>query len=994
MLSSRNVGGGSPGKLRQSLGNSATCGISSQRYQGWLCAPFIQTATPAKPPDTLPNWQPGGSGPAGQTTTPEESYRTRVIPDGPRILQPALCSTKGFWRFPTCHRPVDPEQISDSSQIPDGDAQVDPIGPGGQSVGGQVGPFGCIFSCSDTSSSSTVPPVYVQRPSVAVPSLTFRPCHSAFRVHLDPSPPSDSVTSSRHPHPRFSGRLAGPPFVPVHTPTTHSDGTGFGDSSRLPDQPREIDPDPTTNLSLSGDGVRLDQPISTPSYGQVRTTDLHDSRVPNEAADASHIMGPALGQARIHRVACSPWTSSITTSSVSSKIVLGLQLGSQTTTHSDDPSRGRHVEVVDFARSPSRGSTSAVSTLNRHTLYGCQSTVRMGSPSRWSNSWRSMGGCSHRSHQSVGDESSPVCFTCLCRSPPQQKHSDCFRQHNSTGLSPQSRWNEKSRTNFVDFQSFSVRGQHQSDLYLPPRSREEERVGRSSFATGSSHTNGVDASPKDTADDLDPVVTATDRRVCNMPDSSASEILLSRSRSSCGSSRCPITGLDSTQPIYVSSFSADSGHSAEVTEASCPGGSGDSLDSSRRVVSRSARPKSTARVSKDAAPSSHRPAKSTSIRRAIPTHTDAQSTRLLAATAAIRHQGFSAPVARIATCSTSEGSRRVYDSRWHVFTKWCSRQSPPIVPERSTAVRLAEFFRYLGEERCLKPATIKGYRAAIASVFRPGGMGTVTQHPVLSNMMAAFDREIPAQTTQLPKWNLQLVLHYLNKPDYEPLRKASLKHLTWKTAFLVILGSGCRRSELHALDFSRLEHDSHWSWVNLLPSPGWRAKYQFKDPDPNRSRVYRLHSLPASDTEDRHSCPVRALRLYLKATADRRTRHNNSLFLPISGSTKKLSANTISSWIKSVVTQAYAQATPDDLRLFQIPPGEPDLFRSAHELRALGTSLSWSTTNSSLHDIMRACYWRSHTVFTSHYLRLVSTQTTDGLRHLASHSLPGATAPT
>ena len=44
-------------------------------------------------------------------------------------------------------------------------------------------------------------------------------------------------------------------------------------------------------------------------------------------------------------------------------------------------------------------------------------------------------------------------------------------------------------------------------------------------------------------------------------------------------------------------------------------------------------------------------------------------------------------------------------------------------------------------------------------------------------------------------------LEALSKPPYEPLREASLKHLTLKTVFLIAISSAGRHSELRALVF-------------------------------------------------------------------------------------------------------------------------------------------------------------------------------------------------
>ena len=50
----------------------------------------------------------------------------------------------------------------------------------------------------------------------------------------------------------------------------------------------------------------------------------------------------------------------------------------------------------------------------------------------------------------------------------------------------------------------------------------------------------------------------------------------------------------------------------------------------------------------------------------------------------------------------------------------------------------------------------------------------------------------------LPKWNLSDVLNVLTKAPFEPMKDTDLKHLTLKTAFLLLLASAERCSEIHA----------------------------------------------------------------------------------------------------------------------------------------------------------------------------------------------------
>ena len=84
----------------------------------------------------------------------------------------------------------------------------------------------------------------------------------------------------------------------------------------------------------------------------------------------------------------------------------------------------------------------------------------------------------------------------------------------------------------------------------------------------------------------------------------------------------------------------------------------------------------------------------------------------------------------------------------------------------------------------------------------------------------------PRVTPIFPQWDLGIVLEVLSKPPYEPLREASLKHLTLKTIFL--LASAGRRSELQALMFDQkyIQFKPKGAGVTLYFSPEFMHKNQ------------------------------------------------------------------------------------------------------------------------------------------------------------------------
>ena len=116
-------------------------------------------------------------------------------------------------------------------------------------------------------------------------------------------------------------------------------------------------------------------------------------------------------------------------------------------------------------------------------------------------------------------------------------------------------------------------------------------------------------------------------------------------------------------------------------------------------------------------------------------------------------------------------------------------------------------------------------------------------------------------------WNFSLVLHQWAKPPFEPLGKAPLKHLTFKTVFLLTQGSGNRRSEIYAWLNKNIRHQPDLSKVSLYSSPSFLSKNHLGRWG---SKYVALVVIPAlaptldkSFRKDRSLCPVRPLHSYL-----------------------------------------------------------------------------------------------------------------------------------
>ena len=132
---------------------------------------------------------------------------------------------------------------------------------------------------------------------------------------------------------------------------------------------------------------------------------------------------------------------------------------------------------------------------------------------------------------------------------------------------------------------------------------------------------------------------------------------------------------------------------------------------------------------------------------------------------------------------------------------------------------------YLYQDLNRRPSTIDGYRTAIVDTLGPTAHH-IAHNADLHRLLSSFHRDRPKSSRNLPKWNLSVVLNELTKVPFEPMKDTDLKHLTLKTAFLLALASGKRRSEIHAWVANKVSNLGQWEKVALFPSSDFIAKNQ------------------------------------------------------------------------------------------------------------------------------------------------------------------------
>ena len=180
----------------------------------------------------------------------------------------------------------------------------------------------------------------------------------------------------------------------------------------------------------------------------------------------------------------------------------------------------------------------------------------------------------------------------------------------------------------------------------------------------------------------------------------------------------------------------------------------------------------------------------------------------------IKQPGFSDQVAARIEAPQRPSTRAIYEAKWVLFVRWCQSNQADF---RSPSIKqVADFLLYLFQEKRLQPSTIEGYWFAVADKL--GNLSLkISKDENLNRLLDSFHRDRSKGRRGIPSWNLSLVLHQLTKAPFEPLKKASLKHLTFKMVFLLALGSGKRRSEMHAWLNRNISHQADWSKVFLYP---------------------------------------------------------------------------------------------------------------------------------------------------------------------------------
>ena len=233
-------------------------------------------------------------------------------------------------------------------------------------------------------------------------------------------------------------------------------------------------------------------------------------------------------------------------------------------------------------------------------------------------------------------------------------------------------------------------------------------------------------------------------------------------------------------------------------------------------------------------------------------------------------------------------------------------------------------------------------------------------------LFRSFAKACPTTNLRPPAWDVALVLNSLTAAPYEPLKDAEERLLAHKTLFLLAFASAKRVGELHALSH-RISHSVGWKEVSFSFVPGFVAKTQYQSSLDPWFESFTISALPKSkdSPNGRLLCPVRVVKHYVASTGQHRPRCER-LFVASGCTKKEISKNTVSFWLRQVISLAY------QLSGKPFPTPSP----LARETHGIAPSFLFKK-NYAVSQVLKAGTWRRHTTFTRHYLRDLSHKSLD-----------------
>ena len=718
----------------------------------------------------------------------------------PRVFQPTFSGSQTQRQMEAYLRSEQTESFPKNGEIQDGNTGDHQDLPPTRRVGNLSRLQGCLLPYSNTGTVQEISQISCPGSDIPVQSSAFWSVHSTYGIHGSSKGGEADGHTQGYKNPPVPRRLVGKGFLPSHLSQTHPNSSQDVQGSGMVGELGKIGTGAQTSLRLRRLPVRPQVWLGQTYTGPLGKSPRKDTR----AVSTSDLSGPAVyvpdRSINSHRKASLPWSVAHETHSVASQKQWegsGIVRKAHPCTKITPPT----PKMVARRRQCSTRSTITPSQTCSANLYR-RIKRRVGRSLKRAYCKRVLVGAREQiAHKLPGTQSSVSSFKRVPKLLYRQNGFGSHGQHHSGGLHKQGRRHEVGSPLCSTLENTDLVLPKTSNTEGPAHTRPPQCDSGQAIQAGPNHTDGMVPPSRDFSQSMQHVAPASDRLVCHKVQSQATSVCVSSSGPPGSSSGCTHSTMRGSGCIRLpihrhigQSGGEATGFSLQETHSHCSGmaqhalvlGLGDHVQSSPSQPSKSAQLADSA-LQSDPSQKSSQPKSPCMAPRATK----------------IKEQGFSEAVAARIEAPQRRSTRSVYEAKWTIFTKWCNTnqvdfKAPPVKS-------IADFLLYLFEDRKLQPSTIDGYRSAIADKLG-NAVVNVSKEDNLTRLLESFHRDRPKGRRGIPSWNLSLVLHQLTKAPFEPLKEATLKHLTFKTVFLLALGSGKRRSEIHAINFSPLQN--------------------------------------------------------------------------------------------------------------------------------------------------------------------------------------------
>ena len=624
-------------------------------------------------------------------------------------------------------------------------------------------------------------------PDLPVQSSPIWSVHSAHGVHCNSKRGETDGRTAGYKDPPVPRRLVGEsPFQAKLSPT-HSDSSQNVSGPRLAGKFREIGVGTQTSLRLCRLPIRPQVRSGQTDPGLVAKPSGRDTSI----ALATDLSGPAIHVTHralnSHGKAGSPRSFAYETHTVASQ----ESLESARVARENHPSAQVRASSLTMVARGKQCTSRPILTPNKTCSANFYRRIkrRVGRSLKRAHCKRFLvSSRKQTTHKLPGTQGSLSSLKRVPRPLCKPNSPSGYRQHNSCSIHKQGRRHEVGPSVCPPLENLDLVFPETSDPKSLPYSRPAKCDSRQAIQTGSDHPDRMVPPSGGFPEPMQEMAPTSNRSLCHEIQPQTTTVCVPSSGLPSSGSRCSHPAMGGPGRLCLptdchlgQSGGEATGHPVQEINSNCSGmaqhalvlGFSDHVQPGPSDPATSAQPVDTAFQS-DPSQKSDQPKSSCLAPRAT----------------AIKKQGFSEAVAARIEAPQRRSTRSVYETKWTIFTKWCITNQ---VDFRTPPVRsVADFLLYLFEVKKLQPSTIDGYRSAIADKL---GNTTVniSKNDNLTRLLDSFHRDRPKGRRGIPSWNLSLVLHQLTKAPFEPLREASLKHLTFKTVFLLALGSGQKK---------------------------------------------------------------------------------------------------------------------------------------------------------------------------------------------------------